>query len=377
MVEQFAREFEEQNPGAAISIESIPFDQYFDKLITGLSTGTGPDVFQVPMTMSEQLIASDALAPVPDSVTSSEEIEASFLPWTIQRFQSEGQYFGLPTDTQTLITFINVDLLAECGGDPEDPPATWEDFAAQARQCTVRDAAGTMTQAGLDTRYRQGVYWQLLYSMIDGPVVDVEQQQVTYDSEQGIAAWQFFADLLSGPEAVDSAEFLTGQQKFEQGKAVFYINHPVTRGRLALEAPDINWTVAPPPVPAGSEPVTAGHSWFYVVNAQAGDQEAAWRWIQHLTSEEAQIQWTLEAGDLPSRIALVGDPRLTTDEEYQIAMDSLDYARPVEQIGHAEAQRVYATIWDRVVLEGVPVEQAVEEGATEENQLIQRLLGGG
>jgi multiple sugar transport system substrate-binding protein len=374
VVDQFATTFGEEN-GVAIDFQSIPYDSYFDKLITALSTGTAPDVFQVPIVMAEQLVTAKAIAPVPDSVMTSDQIASEFVPWTVERWQGDdGKYYGLPTDTQTLLLFINTDLLTESGGDPANPPATWEELKTQARAGTKRDANGTMTQAGLDTRYNWAVYTQAMYSFIDGPVVDAATCTAEYDNEQGIAAWQMVADLMTGPEAVDSPEFLTGQKKFEQGKAVFYINHPVTRGRLALEAPDLNWIVAPAPVPEGKEPTTVGYSWAYVVNAASQNVDLAWRWVQSLTDRDAQMTWNETAGDLPSLTALADDPALATDENARIALESMTYARPVQQVSQTEADAIEVNMWEQIVIQGAPVAEVVEEGAKAESAEVNKIL---
>lgn len=375
VVQELAKEFMAKNVGVKISFESIPYDAYFDKLITALSTKTGPDVFQVSMEMAEQLINAGTITPVPESVMTAKQIEDSFLPAAVERFKSGGKYYGLPTDVQTLILFINVDLLKGCGGDPAKPPATWDELKAQAQQCTKRDAAGAITQAGLDTRYRWAVFTQAMYSFMDGPVVDAVNRKAMYDNEQGLAAWKLVAELMTGPKAVDSPEFLTGQRKFEQGKAVFYINHPVTRGRLEREAKNVNWIAAPPPVPAGKKPVTPLHIWAYVVNAESKNKEAAWKWVQYLTNKDAQLKWNKAAGDLPSLKELTTDPALAFDANAKVAMNSMTYARPVQQVGQTEVDDIQSKMWERIVIKKDPVEPVVKEAAQAETEVIKKILG--
>lgn len=378
-VDQFIADYTAANAGAAIDFQSIPYDSYFDKLITAISTKTAPDVFQVPIVMAEQLVTSKTIAPVPDTVMTVADIEASFVPWTVERWKGkdDGQFYGLPTDTQTLLLFVNTDLLSASGGDPAALPTTWTELKTQAQAMTQRDANGTITQAGLDTRYNWALYTQAMYSYIDGPVVDAAGCRATYDSEQGIAAWQMVADLMTGDQAVDSPEFLTGQKKFEQGKAVFYINHPVTRGRLALEAPDLTWTVGPAPVPEGKDPTTIGYSWAYVVNAASENIEAAWSWVQFLTNRDAQITWNQVAGDLPSWKDLGTDPALATDDRAKVALDSMTYARPVQQVSQTEADDIEVEMWERIVIRGEPVAEVVKEGAQKESEAVAKILGCG
>ncbi len=377
MLESIAEAFEAEHPGVTIVFEAIPYDAYFDKLLTALASGTGPDVFQIPMGFGIEMSRSGMLTPVPETVFTTEEIEEAFLDWTISQFKYDGKYYGLPTDVQTLVLFVNDTMLEEAGVDPANPPKTWSELLEQARKVTKRDSAGRMIQGGLDTRYMWGVHNLFTHQIIEGPIVDLEAKKVNYGGPEGMKAWEYVAELMTGEGAVDSPVFLTGQMKFEQEKAAFYINHPVTRGRLELNHPDINWSVHHVPVPDGhdvDEPTTVGHHWAYVANAQTKDQEMAWKWIQYLASEDVQRRWVLEARDLPSLIKLVNDPELTPDEEAKIAMDSLKYARPYEGVGRDDVDEIRNEIWDNIVIGGMDVEEAVKRGVNEENKLMEKKL---
>ncbi len=374
VLESVAKEFEKRNPGVTIEFEPIPYDAYFDKLLTALASKTGPDVFQVPMGFGIEMSRSGLLAPVPESVFTTKEIEASFLPWTVSQFKYNGKYYGLPTDVQTLVMFVNDTLLKEAGLDPNKPPRTWSELIEQSRIVTKRDKSGKIIQGGLDTRYKWAVINLFLHQSINGPVA---KKRVTYGEREGLEAWNLIAQLMTGPEAVDSPTFLTGQMKFEQERAAFYINHPVTRGRLELNHPDIKWSVHHVPAPDGhdlSKPTTVGHHWAYVANAKTQNQKLAWQWIQFLASEEVQRKWVLESRDLPSLIRLVNDPELTPDLEAKIAMDSLQFARPFEGVGRNDVDEIRNEIWDNIVIGGMSVEKAVSAGAMAETNLIQRKL---
>lgn len=173
---------------------------------------------------------------------------------------------------------------------------------------------------------------------------------------------------------MDSAEFLTGQRKFEQGKAVFYINYPVTQAALALQAPDIKYIIAPAPVSTGKDPVVIGRNWAYVVNAKSKNLEEAWKWVQYITNKEAQIRWFQLGGDVPSLIELMDYSPMITGDNSKVVMDSIKNAQPVQQIGRAETNRIQYEMWDRIVLKGEPVENVVKDGAKQETEVIQNIL---
>lgn len=367
-------EFEAANPGITIQTETIPYGDYFNRLLTALAAGQGPDVFQIPLTMAPEMIASGRLAPLPEDIVSVEEVNRDYIPWTVELAQREGKVYGLPTDVQTLVMFINEDLAREAGLDPDRPPTTWEELLDQANKATRRDANG-LTQAGLDTRYKWAVYTLLLTQYVD-PVVDLEARKVNYDSPQGIEAWTWVKHLMVDA-GVDAPAFLTGQTKWEQERAVFYINHPVARRRPAIAEAPFRWRIVLPPRKDASSPLRVpGHSWLYVMNRDTKYPDAAARWIKFLASPEAVKQWAVEAGDLPSLKALVNDPAIVRDETDRLVISTLDYAVPVRQAGGADVDNIRNEIWDNIVINRMPVEEAVRIGAEKENALIKRKLGG-
>lgn len=294
--------FERQNPGARIVTDFPPFAGFFEKLMTSLVAGTGPDVFQAPHFMAEQLLSGGFLTPVPDSVATTAEIERTFFKWTTERFKRGGRHYGMPVDVQHIVLYINDELARAAGLDPTRPPATWDDLIEQARRATRRDARGEIIQAGLDTRYKQAIYATLLYQFIEGPVVDASKREVTYTSPAGLDAFRVIESLLRGPAAVDSPRFLPGSRKFELKRAVFYLNHPVARSIIGLLGPDIKYTIAPVPAIRGRRPTAPGSHWAYVVNARSRNAEMAWKWVDFLTSRVGMRSWMKEAGDAPYRM---------------------------------------------------------------------------
>ncbi len=358
--------FERQNPGIRIQMDLPPYEQYFSKLLSALATGTGPDVFQISMASAEQFINAGFLTPVPTSVMSTDQIQREYLSWTTERFRRGNRYYGLPTDVQHLVMYINDELARAAGLDPASPPETWEELIAAARRATRRDPLGNLLQAGLDTRYKWAVYSALLYQYVEGPVVDSRNRRAAYDGPQGIAAWRVVEELVRGPNAVDSPRFLPGQRKFELKRAVFYINHPVARSVIAHLGPDIKYTIAPIPRIRGRQLVIPGHHWAYVVNAKSRNVEAAWRWVAFLTSRTGQRTWMKVAGDLPA------SPSLLQEEPNPVVRNSLQFVRPVDYIGTCDAIR--NDLFDAIALTTTPVEQLVRAAAEKETECIREAL---
>ncbi|MGQ9556010.1 MAG: ABC transporter substrate-binding protein, partial [Anaerolineae bacterium] len=153
-VEHFKARFEDENPGITIDFQSIPWNDYWGKLASGIAAGKGsaPDVFQIPMGLVEEYVAGGNLIPTADVVITAQEIEENYLPWTVQRGKKEGQYYGLPLDVQTLLIYRNEALFQEVGLDSRADFTDLNDCYDQAMQLTKK-ANGVTDQIGCNTGY--------------------------------------------------------------------------------------------------------------------------------------------------------------------------------------------------------------------------------
>jgi multiple sugar transport system substrate-binding protein len=361
LVEGFVKDYD----GASIDFQSLPYESYFQKLGAALEAGNGPCVFQLPANILAEFHGRDELAPVPADVMSADELEDAFTPASIRLLQIDDEYYGLPTDVQTLLLFYNDDLFEEAGLDPSQDFETWEDLRQAAIALTKRDG-DRMTQAGLDISASpyQWYYSAPTLAYEDGLVND-GTRDVTYDSEPGYQVWDRLTGLVS-EDGVDSPEFALG-------KAGMTFKEYTFTGVYNLTAPDLNFSihVAPPVADETFAPV-ASTSWAYTVSQDCEDKDAAWQWVEYLTSEEAQRTWVAEGGELPSRTALLDDDSLQEDPNVAAGFASLDGAVPYDSLGWDDAFAVQQDIWDQIVLNDQDVESAVDKGAEAERALYRR-----
>jgi multiple sugar transport system substrate-binding protein len=368
LVEQFIGTYADEG-GAAVEFESIPYSDYFVRLGAALEAGNGPCVFQLPANILAEFQTRGQLAPVPDDVMTGADIEATFTPASIELLNVGGQYYGLPTDVQTMMLFYNDDLFTEAGLDPTKDFATWEEFREAAVALTKMDG-DELTQAGLDITSSpyQWYYSSPTLAFADGLVND-ETLEINYASDPGYQVWERLTSLVT-EDGVDSPEFLAEQSKFGVGLAGMTLREYTFNGVYQLTAPDVNFSVHPAPPIADEQFATAAStSWAYAVSADCDNQAGAWNWAQYLTSEAAQRIWIAEGGELPSRTALLDDPTLAEDPAVAAGFAALADAMPYDSYGWDDAFGIQQQIWDSIVLNGTDVKAAVDEGAAAEHEL--------
>jgi multiple sugar transport system substrate-binding protein len=374
IVQSLVQKFTQEYPDMEVTFESVPYDAYFDKVVTALEAGSGPDVFQIPANIAIEFYNRKQLVAVPEEVMTKGDIEAELVPWTVRLLKFEGEYYGMPTDVQVWPLFINDAMAQEAGLDPKAGPKTWDELAQWALALTKKDDSGNFVQAGLDIAVSPYQYYYQMPAQNCLCMPVDENYNVTYDQDYGIEAWTYITEFVT-KHKVDSQEFLAGQERFALGKTAMRVAEYVLAGTLKLTAPDMTFTILPTPYPAGKQPAVMGSSWSYVVSSASKQVQAAWKWVTYITSADSQKLWAAGGGECPSRKSVLADAELRKDPNIATAFDVLPTAIPMDGWGWDDVWYIRQAIWDRVILEGMDVAESVKKGADEERALYTKKFG--
>ena len=124
-----------ERTGAKVNIEVIPWDSYEEKYMTGVASGTGPDVGYMYNEMLYNYIDSGAIVPIDEYFTDEEK--ANYIYWDNGKVLGE-QYLLPYVVGAPRILYANMDLLKEAG--IEALPTTWDELIATAK--AVHEATG-------------------------------------------------------------------------------------------------------------------------------------------------------------------------------------------------------------------------------------------
>ncbi len=321
MMTSLVERFEKENPDIKIKCEFIPEADYSQKLIPSLATDTAPDVFQVQSGMVPKLAGVGAIQPVDESVMPASMIEQDFVAAATDGLKYQGKYYGMPTDVQTIICFWNKTLAAEAGLDAEKGPQTWDECFDWARKMTKTGADGAMSQSGWGTKgYAPEVLSYV--EQMGGRFFDEEKNQFVFaDDPTSVEAISNWVSLYTKDKVYDT-QFSKNWAGFRQGLVGMMLGHPAMLGNLPVTAPDLDFGVSL--IPAnGDSRASCLTSWGYVMSAKAPSEQAT-RFIEFLSSEAVEKEWTLKTGELPARKALLNDPEIMADPKTAVAINSLN-----------------------------------------------------
>lgn len=308
------QEFERRNPDVRIiRSQSASLDKGGDnqRLLCGIAGGSPPDVVEFARFAIAEWAPRGAFTPLQPLIEQQDLTEPQAIrpqdyyraAWDESVY--EGVAYAVPSDIDTRPLFYNKDLLIRAGLVDERgealPPRTWDDLRHAMRLLTARE-----DPADPKSRLRVLAYppfsqsgfsncWFYMYAFMNGGrFISPDGRRCTLDAPENIAALQYMVDLcdeIGGAREIQ--QFLSGQQgglldPFLSGKMAMRIDVNYLLNAIAALVPEMNFGVAPPPVPPGKPITSWSGGWCWIIPRGARHPEAAWRLIRWLASAEAQ-----------------------------------------------------------------------------------------
>jgi multiple sugar transport system substrate-binding protein len=284
---KLVQKFNEQNRGkykVILREGNADTGQRFDQLRTEMQAGgKNIDVILGDVIWTAQLAANGWISDLSDRFTG--DMQADFLPGSVEAIIYEGKAYGMPWFTDTGLLYYRKDLLEESGFD--GPPETWEELQEQA--LTVKQDSGTkfgfMFQGA---NYEGGVCNGLEYIWTHGgEALDPnDPTRVLIDSPEAVAGLTTERSMIESgvaPEAVAIYHEDESAGTFLNGDAVFLRNWPYVYALLSDPAES---EVRPEQIGVSELPSadgqpgngTVGDQPLYI-NATSPHQDEAWEFI--------------------------------------------------------------------------------------------------
>ena len=323
---ELAEEFNSTHDDVHVTLQTIPLDQYQDRLTTALASGSGPDAARSKDWWLGQLAQEGVLVDLRPFVDGWDAKDDVMTPlWATGQLPGGEEIYMLPHQYVTLYLYFRKDLFAQAG---LDAPRTQADVLEAARVLTDPSQG----RYGMDLRGGAGGQDQWLAWMYAGGarVVD-DTGNVVLDDETAVAANERYLSinnqLHAAPPGTATATFAQVQTNFASGTTAMMIHHA---GSLAAmrKAHGDNLGVVPMPTGDSGAPSTLGSMSGNVIFADSDRQEAAWKWISWLSESPAMKKMsTSPQGQLPVLTSVAESDPFSSDEALQISLKAAQTAR--------------------------------------------------
>ena len=326
-MEQLIENFQGANPDITVKMTHFPYADYRTKVAAAIPAGEGPDVVQLFYGWLNDYVAAELIQPLPADTFPAATIDEEFFPM-VQAMKEGDQYWALPTAVRSLALFYNERLMEEAG---VTPPTSLDEMLAAAAAMTKRDAAGNITQVGMTAGMTaQDHHWWregLIRQMGGEPYTD-DYQTVNYNSDAGLMALEFYTDMFLGEDPITAVGFMDEPQAaFKAGLAGMHIDGSFRIGSLA-DIRGLKWGVTE--LPATADGVRSNYSSYWVnaitTKAEGEKYDAAVKFMQYITSDEAMQIWLDVVGELPAKPSVGLTEANANDPVFGPFIRGLEYA---------------------------------------------------
>lgn len=365
--------YQEANPGVTITLELEPEGGAFQALI---AAGNQPDLVITSFGPQLGTLAEQGAAVALEELPGAEELFARLEPASVQTLYGHNYYVPIGADVTLMI--YNKALFEEAGLDPDDPPATWDEFLAAAAAIDALpprengdDVYGTVFWN--EALQWGGWYWNMLQPIYlnanqgECQLLNNLATDIVFDRDQ-CELDRFFEFLKEAqqyaPPTMEKNFFGRNIGMWLQYGYSWEPNLQSAAGEPMVIGEDVG--VAPVPVPEEGDTAftTFGGRAAVILKTEPAREARAWHFLNFLMEDENNYKFITELGYLPVVTALNDDPYFQEPARRPF-VELLENGVVPEQF--ATADRVAAAlqgIYQGVVVDGsVPLEDAVATAA--------------
>jgi multiple sugar transport system substrate-binding protein len=333
--EDLAKTVTEVHPNIKVKLETVPFADYFDKLLTQLASENEADIIGMQSLRMLGFAARGALQSLQQFIDQDQEFQFSdFFPVIEEGLSFQGEPHALAYDLGPIILYYNKDLFTKAGVPlpSSTEPMSWEEFRQTAAELANQGAQ----QYGYiqDPEFDSMVPW--LWSG-GGDYINAAKTKCTLGSSQSVAALEFLVGLFDEGIAApitDLANPNFGYEEFAGGNIAMHINGPWQIVNIR-ESADFDFGIAPMPAGnAGSVTYVAG-SGFGISNTTEYSEQA-WQALKVITSKDSLKKLAKAGRGYPARKSAVpafeNQPGLPPDKGIveQVTEGQIGEAHPYE-----------------------------------------------
>ncbi|MFQ4141711.1 ABC transporter substrate-binding protein [Chlorogloeopsis sp. ULAP02] len=373
--EGIVQSFEEKNPGIRINIVEGPnaTNLLEDLYTSAFILGDSPyDLVNMDVIWTPKFAAAGWLLDLTDRTTEKEL--AAFSKKDVEGGRYEGRLYRIPMRSDVGMLYYRQDLLQQAGFNP---PETFADLIkiSQALQQKDKINWGYLWQ-GRQYEGAAAMFVEVLEGF-NGYWVNPETLEVGLDKPETLKAIAFLKDTIQkgiSPPGVTTYIEEDTRRIFQSGQVAFLRSWPYVWPLANAEDSPIKGKIAIKPMvsASGQSGGACLGGWGLGISKSTRHPEEAWKAIQYFTSEEAQRQFILQAGFVPSRRSLFTDPQIVSKyPHYPQLLEVVDQAvlrPPIAQ--YAQASDILQRYLSAALTNRMTPETAMKAAAEETRRLL-------
>ncbi len=365
LVEKVKPAFEKSHSNIELKLTRMPYEGLKQQVIAGVAGEATPDLMRMDIIWVPEFASQGALLNLSE-MPGFDAVQSSVFEGSLSTNIFEGNYYGLPLNTNTKIAIYNKDSLAEIGLSA--PPKTIDELVAAAEALKAKGKYG-IGISGAGAWSILPYFWSLGGSITNDDFTEVNgylNSDASVKALETIIDWNknglVVPSILGGePGTWDGIK--TGEYAMiDDGPWFFSILHDETE--IANTGFDPNEKIIRGLIPSGaggSRSVVGGEN--LVIFQGAKNPEAAWTFAQWMLTEEPQLMM-VEAGMVPTNKAAAEAIKVEDVPyiaEYVTQLETALPRTPIPQWGELES--IFNLQFEKAIRGEMTAKEALDEAA--------------
>lgn len=307
------------------------------KFLTAAAGGEAPDVVMTDIIWVGEYADGELISDVTEKAEAWQEW-ADVAPLYKEATKWDGKIYGTWLNTDVRVMAYNKKLFKAAGLDPENPPQTWSELRAAAKQISDKLAPasyGLGFPATLEDESAQ-TFYAYLFSL-GGQILTDDMKKAAFNSEEGVQALTELVDMIkigATPSSIvsgSSSDINNGvfQDKFAMSymTKAFGLAKDLIPG-LTVEQYLADFGVATIPRADNGTPSTMSGGYLLCVPTGSKHQDLAWEFITHAGGAESQFGYTAARGYVPTFTSLMSraEDYYAIDPYFSVILSQLNNA---------------------------------------------------
>lgn len=356
-----------EETGIEVKIQSIPWSNAHDKLLTAVASQSGPDVLQMGTTWMPEFQEAGALADMTSYIEEYDNLNPdNFYPGSVETTQFDGKSYGIPWVAETRVLFYRTDILASVGYD--EAPATWEELEDAAKKLSER--GDDMYGINIDSKEQTLGF---MFARQNGSTL-FEDGDPVFDQPQFVEAVSYLNNFIQEGYAPKQDLGLDISQTFSGDAMVpMFISGPWMAKAVKETVPDIEgkWAIAP--LPGKENNISSMGGSNLTIFEYSDKKDDAAEFINFMAEPENQLEWMKLTDALPTATATWENDDLKNDPIYSVFNEQLNMSEPMPLIPEfEEIAQNYLKHFEQIYLGDQDVQTEMDSFDQEVTELLNK-----
>jgi multiple sugar transport system substrate-binding protein len=370
IIPYYATSFNAMQDSIVVETTPIPWQEHEKKILTAVLSGDPPDVVN-QVTPVAKWASRMALVALDDYIARDRFDTSAFFSSLWGEMKWQGHVFAIPVFSGSYALFYNRELFREAGLDPDRPPRTWDEVWQYNARLVKRDAKGQIVRMGFIPNYGNLMTSMLMAWELGAKFLSDDGKTVHLDDPAMVKGLEWTVKFYEAYPREDVAAFMAGfgfadQHGFIARKVAMMVLDSGFPDQIKLYRPNLDYGVAMIPSFEGCPTASASGSWWMAIPRGAKNPEAAWQFMKHAASKQAQlreVQMT-EESLFPANKLAAADPEFINSRQREIFVAQMEYSHSpsIVPMAHDVFWREFLGAQERAIYGKQSPEEALKDG---------------